>query len=216
MMQLGYDDPWLTPWLRGPWGDWPRLQLRRASTVADQVEAKREAAQDFLRRVAPCRLGQRRMVLMENPLAGEVRESDLLEETVIDPGMDFIRGDVRLWSKRGATSGLSRSNLKPTGFAANKGALAERLSQRRRGGRERERVQGKIERDERARRSWPMALLSECAGSCRRDTSRSRPSRRRSTTLMGKAIAGLRLDLTRWLAARRGRTSRRAARSGLC
>ena len=59
--------------------------------------------------------------------------------------MDFVRGDMCCWGKCDAVSGLPY--LKPTGFAVNKGILAEQLSCRCRGGHEHERIQRHVHYD---------------------------------------------------------------------
>ena len=54
---------------------------------------------------------------MENPWVSDAWEFEALEEVLLDPAMDFVRGDMCCWGKCDAVSGLPYS--KPTGFAVN-------------------------------------------------------------------------------------------------
>ncbi len=53
-------------------------------------------------------------------------ESEGLEDVLLAQEMDFVQGDMCRWNTRDSVTGLH--NLKPTGFAVHRGALAERLS----------------------------------------------------------------------------------------
>ncbi len=79
-------------------------------------------------------------MLMENPWVSDSWDHKALEEVLLDPALDFVRGDMCCWGRCDAVSGLSY--LKPIDFAVNKRILAERLSCRCRGGHAHQRIQG--------------------------------------------------------------------------
>ena len=145
MRQLERDDPWITviAWPCGPWGSWARFQLGRGGIGAENITRQREESRgllEFSARVAQHRLERGRLVLMENPWVSDAWQHEALEEVLLDPAMDFARGDMCCWNKCDLVNGLPY--LKPTGFVVNKGILAERLSCRCRGGHDHERIQG--------------------------------------------------------------------------
>ncbi len=68
---------------------------------------------EFQAKVAQHRLERGRLALMENPWVSDAWEHEALEEVLLDPAMDFVRGDMCCWGKCDAVSGLPY--LKPTG-----------------------------------------------------------------------------------------------------
>ena len=95
---------------------------------------------EFSAAVARHRLERGRLVILENPWSSDAWEQPELEDVLLDPTVEFVRGDFCQWNKRDRESG--KLLLKPTGFVVTKGALSKRLERRCTGDHDHERIQG--------------------------------------------------------------------------
>ena len=118
--QLERDDPWITiiPWPCGPWSSWSRFNLGKEGRSMDTVLEKRQEAEALLQfsaDVARHRILRGRMVLLENPWSSDAWEHAAMEEILVDPTIEFVRGDFCQWGKRDSES--QKLIQKATGFA---------------------------------------------------------------------------------------------------